>query len=170
MPTAPPVSAPDEPEVETSAIETTVVGDTTVLSVAKLPDPPEKPRFVQRRIHYRQDTDMFARINVPWEMTVQLVDISIAGARFDRQLPCTPGIPIQFVIEVPSMGDVPILGTVVWMHDGNCGVRFDMILGQKGKALEAELLEQERKHLKTRAHPAKSPGSAVEQPDQTTES
>jgi PilZ domain len=159
MPTAT-LEVPDDVEDEDAPrLETTVIGDTSVVGVPKLEQPPEKERFVQRRIHYRQNTDMFARIHVPWEVTVQLVDISIAGARFDRQLPCSPDIPIQFVIEVPALGDVPVVGTVVWMKDGHCGIKFDTILGQKGKALEAELLEQERKHLATRAHPTKVPGA-----------
>jgi hypothetical protein len=162
MPTAT-LEGPEVVEDEDSPrLETTVVGDTPVVGVPKLDKPPEKERFVQRRINYRQNTDMFARIHVPWEVTVQLVDISIAGARFDRQLPCSPDIPIQFVIEVAKLGDVPVVGTIVWMKDGHCGVRFDTILGQKGKALEAELLEQERKHLATRAHPVKVPGAPLE--------
>jgi hypothetical protein len=169
MPTAT-AEAPELEEPEGSPLlETTVVGDTPVVGVPKLEAPPEKERFVQRRIHYRQNTDMFARVHVPWEATVQLIDISIAGARFDRHLPCTPGVPIQFVIEVPKLGDVPIVGTVVWMKDGHCGVRFDTILGQKGKALEAELLEQERKHLSTRAHPTKVPGAPPDATDAAAE-
>ena len=169
MPTAT-AEVPDVVEDEDAPrLETTVINDTPVVGVPKLEQPPEKERFVQRRVHYRQNTDMFARIHVPWEVTVQLVDISIAGARFDRQLPCSPDVPIQFVIEVPKLGDVPVVGTVVWMKDGHCGVRFDTILGQKGKALEAELLEQERKHLATRAHPTKVPGAPADGTDAPSE-
>lgn len=109
-------------------------------------------RSVQRRANFRVKTKLWARIHLPMKMTVQLVDLSLGGARFDRELPCTPGVPLAFAIEVPELGDVAVTGTVVWTDSeaGTTGVQFTEMVGERAKPLQEALLAEERRNLRGR--------------------
>lgn len=96
----------------------------------------------QLREHARSRSNLWARINLPMTMSVQLVDISLGGARFARELPCTPGVPIAFVLEVPGLGKVPITATVVWVDDSGTGVRFTGMAGERADALRQRLMAE----------------------------
>ena len=108
----------------------------------------------QRRANYRIKADWWVRIHVPWEVATQLVDISLSGARFMGELPCTPGVPLSFVLEVPDIGDVPFDAEVVWVGSGASGVRFTGVNNQRSELLREALLAEERKLLREKAHPA----------------
>jgi len=107
----------------------------------------------QRRENYRVPTDWWVRINVPWEVTTQLADISLSGARFHGELPCTPGVPIGFALEVPKVGDVPFTAEVVWIRRGQTGVRFTDVPGKRAQLLREALVDEERRILAARCHP-----------------
>jgi c-di-GMP-binding flagellar brake protein YcgR len=106
----------------------------------------------QRRENYRIRTDWWVRVNVPWKLTTQLVDISLSGARFMGELPCTPGVPIGFALEVPGAGDVPFSAEVVWIGRGETGVRFTDVPGKRAQLLREALLAEERRVLRDRVH------------------
>ncbi len=115
-----------------------------------------------KRRHHRIKTDWWVRINVPWEVSTQIVDISLSGARFKGELPCTPGVPIAFALEVPGIGDVPFTADVVWVRHGASGVQFTGVTGSRAKLLREALLEEERRVLRERCHPASPMWEAVE--------
>jgi hypothetical protein len=107
----------------------------------------------QRRENYRIQTDWWVRINVPWQVTTQIMDISLSGARFVGELPCTPGVPIGFALEVPGAGDVPFTAEVVWITQGQTGVRFTDVPGKRAQILREALVAEERRILRERCHP-----------------
>ncbi len=115
-----------------------------------------------RRRHHRIKTDWWVRVNVPWEVSTQVVDISLSGARFKGELPCTPGVPIAFALEVPGVGDVPFTADVVWVRHGASGVQFTGVTGSRAKMLREALLEEERRVLRERCHPVSAMWEAVE--------
>ena len=69
-------------------------------------------------------------VDEPMELYCELVDISVLGLRFDRELPCTPGVEIAFRLEVPTYGATPkpeeleLFAEVVRVDDGFTGLRF----------------------------------------------
>lgn len=110
----------------------------------------------QRRENYRVQTDWWVRINVPWEVTTQIADISLSGARLIGELPCTPGVPIGFALEVPNVGDVPFTADVVWVRKDHTGLRFTDIPGKRAQLLREALVDEERRILAERCHPVPS--------------
>jgi len=107
----------------------------------------------QRRENYRVPTDWWVRLNIPMDLTTQIADISLSGARFIGELPCTPGVPIGFALEVPGVGDVPITADVVWVHKGHTGVRFTDVVGKRAQLLREALIDEERRILAEKCHP-----------------
>jgi hypothetical protein len=105
------------------------------------------------RENFRVQTDWWVRINVPWEVATQVMDISLSGARLVGELPCTPGIPIGFALEVPGVGDVPFTADVVWIGNGESGVRFTDVPGKRAQILREALVDEERRILRDRCHP-----------------
>ncbi len=114
------------------------------------------------RKHHRIKTDWWVRINVPWEVSTQVIDISLGGAQLTGELPCTPGVPIGFALEVPGVGDVPFTAEVVWISKGASGIRFTGVTGSRAKLLREALLDEERRILRERCHPVGPIWEAVE--------
>jgi hypothetical protein len=69
-------------------------------------------------------------VDEPMELYCELVDISVLGLRFDRELPCSPGVEVEFRLEVPTYGATPkpeeleLFAEVVRVDDGFTGLRF----------------------------------------------
>ncbi len=105
------------------------------------------------RENFRVQTDWWVRINVPWEVATQIMDISLSGARLLGELPCTPGVPIGFALEVPGVGDVPFTAEVVWIRSGESGVRFTDVPGKRAQILREALVDEERRILRERCRP-----------------
>ncbi len=90
---------------------------------------PEIPP-AQRRKAFRVDMRMPAYIVSPFELYCEVQDISVLGVRFDREFPCTPGIVVDIVIEVPNFGasleleKIELDATVVRTAEGMTAVEF----------------------------------------------
>jgi hypothetical protein len=84
----------------------------------------------QRREAFRVSMTLPVYVDEPMELYCELVDISVLGLRFDRELPCSPGIQIAFRLEVPTYGATPrpeqheLFAEVVRVEDGYTGLRF----------------------------------------------
>ncbi|HWD69365.1 MAG TPA: PilZ domain-containing protein [Solirubrobacteraceae bacterium] len=84
----------------------------------------------QRRDAFRVSMGLPVYVDEPMELYCELVDISVLGLRFDRELPCSPGVEIAFRVEVPTYGATPkpeeleLFAEVVRVDDGFTGLRF----------------------------------------------
>lgn len=107
---------------------------------------------VHQRSSYRVPSNLWAHINLPMQMSVQLLDISLGGARLGRELPCTPGVPIALGLELPGHGPVGIRARVVWVDNGQSGIEFTDVLGERADILRATLLAEDHKHQRSRIH------------------
>ncbi len=69
-------------------------------------------------------------VDAPMETYCELVDVSLLGLRFDRELPCSPGVAIDFRLVIPTYGATPkpeeleLYAQVVRVEDGFTGLRF----------------------------------------------
>jgi hypothetical protein len=54
----------------------------------------------QRRDAFRVSMNLPVYVDEPMELYCELVDISVLGLRFDRELPCSPGVEVEFRLEV----------------------------------------------------------------------
>jgi hypothetical protein len=91
----------------------------------------------QRREAFRIGMNMPVYVDEPMETYCELVDISVLGLRFDRELPCTPGVKVYFRLVIPSYGATPkpteveLSAEVVRVEDGFTGLRLiDLQLDQ----------------------------------------
>jgi len=100
---------------------------------------------VHQRAAYRVPSNLWAHINLPMQMSVQLVDISLGGARLSRELPCTAGVPIAFGLELPGHGPVGIHARVAWVANGQTGIQFTNMLGTRADLLRAALTAEDHK-------------------------
>lgn len=57
--------------------------------------------------------------------SVDLVDLSLTGAKLRG-----PGLPAEGQDVLVRIGEFEGFGTIVWCHDGQCGVEFDIALGE----------------------------------------
>lgn len=84
----------------------------------------------QRRDAFRVSMNLPVYVDAPMELYCELVDISVLGLRLDRELPCTPGVAIDFRLEIPTYGATPkpveleLYARVVRVDDGFTGLRF----------------------------------------------
>ena len=84
----------------------------------------------QRREAFRVSMNLPVYVDEPMELYCELVDISVLGLRFDRELPCSPGVEVEFRLEVPTYGATPkpeeleLFAEVVRVEDGFTGLRF----------------------------------------------
>ena len=84
----------------------------------------------QRREAFRVSMNLPVYIDAPMELYCELVDISVLGLRFDRELPCTPGVTVGFRLVIPTYGATPkpdeleLHAQVVRVEDGFTGLRF----------------------------------------------
>src|SRR5579875_1765167 len=61
----------------------------------------------QRRGAFRVAMRMPVYVDAPMQSYCELVDISVLGLRLDAELPCTPGVLVDFRLVVPSYGATP---------------------------------------------------------------
>lgn len=108
----------------------------------------EQAQFLrQRRAAHRVDTQLRARVEHPLHATtVQLVDLSLSGARLDRALQCAVGSVLSLVVEL-SGGDVPLACEVVWIANDQTGVRFRQLSPVDAGALRDALMRAELRNL-----------------------
>ena len=83
------------------------------------------------------------------QMYCELVDISVLGARLDRELPCTPGVKIHFTLEIPNYGigkpeELELQGVVVRVNGGNTGLRFAELTPDQTREVRDLVNEQQR--------------------------
>jgi hypothetical protein len=89
-------------------------------------------------------------LDSPMQLFCELVDMSVLGARFDRELPCTPGIRIRFRIHIPAYGASPepeeleLTAEVVRVEYGDTGVRFVELDGEQARAVRRVVSERQR--------------------------
>jgi hypothetical protein len=106
-----------------------------------------------RRAACRVTMPMHVHVESPVQMFCELRDISVIGAAFDRELPCTPGIGIDFIFEVPTYGaslkpeSIKMHAEVVRVEDGVTGVRFSDLRGEEAKQIVRLVYDQQRRIL-----------------------
>ncbi len=108
------------------------------------------PFLRQRRATHRVDTQIWARVEHPLHATAQLVDLSLGGARVDQALQCAVGTVLSLVIELGS-GDMPLSGEVMWIADGQTGVRIRPLNPIDATALRDALMRAELRNRLGRA-------------------
>ncbi|HYV67147.1 MAG TPA: PilZ domain-containing protein [Myxococcales bacterium] len=88
-------------------------------------------RGIPARIGRRLATDEMVRLKRMGgsEHLVRLLDLSMGGARIGGGLPAslTPGSAVALTISPPEAGRAPEVtrGRIVWVEDGEAGVKFD---------------------------------------------
>jgi c-di-GMP-binding flagellar brake protein YcgR len=113
------------------------------------PADPGEHKGIQRREAFRVGMHLSVHVESPMKMYCELVDISILGARFDRELPCTPGVKIRFLLEIPNYGvdkpeELELRGEVVRVNGGNTGLRFVELTIEQTRAVRDLVNEQQR--------------------------
>jgi c-di-GMP-binding flagellar brake protein YcgR len=101
----------------------------------------------QRRENHRVQTRIWVRVEMPYQTTVELTDISLGGACLSGELPCMPGTKINLVLELPSIGDVAIAAEVVRVGNEQTGVHFRMLTAQDSEKLRSALMKAELRNL-----------------------
>jgi PilZ domain len=104
---------------------------------------------VQRREAFRVGMHLAVHVDSPMQMYCELIDISVLGARLDRELPCTPGVKIKFTLEIPNYGvekpeEIELRGEVVRVNGGNTGLRFVELTVDQTRAVRELVNEQQR--------------------------
>lgn len=113
----------------------------------------------QRREAFRIGMKMAVHVDAPMQCYCELVDISVLGMRIDRDLPCTPGVKIDFRLVIPSYGatlvpdELPLFAEVVRVEQDYTGLRFvDLTFGET-RAVR-ELVHDHQRRLLQAARPA----------------
>jgi hypothetical protein len=113
----------------------------------------------QRREAFRVGMNMPVYVDEPMELYCELVDISVLGLRFDRELPCTLGVMIEFRLEIPSYGATPrpeqldLLAEVLRLSAGFTGLRFPRLELEQMRAVR-ELVHGHQRRLLLAERPA----------------
>ena len=113
----------------------------------------------QRREAFRVQMSLPVYVDEPLELYCELVDISVLGLRFDRELPCSPGVQIAFRLEVPTYGATPkpeqheLFAAVVRVEDGYTGLRFLRLELDQTRAVR-ELVHGHQRRLLLAERPA----------------
>jgi hypothetical protein len=98
-------------------------------------------------------------VDEPMELYCELVDISVLGLRFDRELPCTPGVTITFRLEIPTYGATPkpeeieLFAEVLRIDGGFTGLRFVRLELDQTRAVR-ELVHGHQRRLLLAERPA----------------
>lgn len=98
-------------------------------------------------------------VDEPMELYCELVDISVLGLRFDRELPCPPGMTIEFRLEIPSYGATPkpeqleLFAEVLRIGRGFTGLRFPRLELDQTRAVR-ELVHGHQRRLLLAERPA----------------
>ena len=113
----------------------------------------------QRRDAFRIELNLPVYVDEPMELYCELVDVSVLGLRFDRELPCTPGIAIAFRLEIPTYGAKPkpdvieLFAEVVRIEHGYTGLRFLRLELEAGRAVR-DLVHGHQRRLLLAERPA----------------
>jgi c-di-GMP-binding flagellar brake protein YcgR len=114
-----------------------------------VPRDPERFFGLQRREAFRVGMRLAVHVESPMQLYCELIDISVLGARLDRELPCTPGVRIRFTLEIPSYGvdkphQIELQGAVVRVNGGNTGLRFTELTPEQTREVRELVNEQQR--------------------------
>jgi c-di-GMP-binding flagellar brake protein YcgR len=107
----------------------------------------------QRREAFRVRMNMPVHVDSPMKLYCEVVDISVLGVRFDRDLPCTPGVNITFRIVIPSYGatldlvEFELGAEVVRVGDHSTGVRFVEMTPGEARAIRELVHAHQRAQL-----------------------
>ncbi len=113
----------------------------------------------QRREAFRIAMSLAVFVDDPMELYCELVDISVLGLRLDRELPCTPGVQVEFRLEIPTYGatlkprEVGLCAEVVRVGDGFTGLRFVALEPSETRAVR-ELVHGQQRLLLLARRPA----------------
>jgi hypothetical protein len=113
----------------------------------------------QRREAFRVGMRLPVYVDEPMELYCELVDISVLGLRFDRELPCSPAVVIGFRLEIPTYGATPkpdeleLTAEVLRVDDGFTGLRFRHLQLEQMQAVR-ELVHGHQRRLLLAARPA----------------
>ena len=113
----------------------------------------------QRREAFRVGMKLPVYVDEPMELYCELVDISVLGLRLDRELPCAPGVMIEFRLEIPTYGAKPkpeqleLLAEVLRLDAGFTGLRFRRLELEQMRAVR-ELVHGYQRLLLLAARPA----------------
>lgn len=106
----------------------------------------------QRREAFRVGMRVAVHVESPMQMYAELVDISVLGARLDRELTCTPGVKISFLLELPNYGaslkpeELALQAEVVRVQHGHTGLRFTDLTPEQSRAVN-ELVNQRQRMI-----------------------
>ena len=98
-------------------------------------------------------------VDEPMECYCELVEISVLGLRFDRELPCTPGVKIHFRLVIPSYGatlnpeEMELAAEVVRVEDGFTGLKLTDLQLHQTRAVR-ELVHSHQRRLLLAERPA----------------
>ena len=107
----------------------------------------------QRRQAYRVNMRLPVHVDDPVKLFCEVVDISVLGVRFDRELPCTPGVTIEFRLEVPMYGavakpdEIELQAQVVRVDTYCTGLRFVNLDADADRAVRDLVNAQQRRML-----------------------
>jgi hypothetical protein len=113
----------------------------------------------QRRNAFRISMNLPVYVDAPMELYCELVDISVLGLCFDRELPCSPGVAIDFRLEIPTYGatrkpeELELYAQVVRVDDGFTGLRFLRLEMDQTRAVR-ELVHGHQRRLLLAERPA----------------
>jgi hypothetical protein len=92
-------------------------------------------------------------VDDPLQLFCEVVNISVLGVRFDRELPCTPGVTIEFRLEVPMYGatakpdEIELQAEVVRVDVYCTGLRFVNLDAEADRAVRELVNAQQRRML-----------------------
>ena len=113
----------------------------------------------QRREAFRVAMNMAVHVDHPMQLYCELVDISVLGLRIDRELPCTPGVMVEFRLLIPTYGAAPkptelsLCAEVVRVEGGFTGLRFAALEHDETRAVR-ELVHGHQRRLLLADRPA----------------
>jgi hypothetical protein len=113
----------------------------------------------QRREAFRVGMNLPVYVDEPMELYCELVDISVLGLRFDRELPCSPGVMVAFRLEIPSYGATPkpeqleLFAEVLRRGAGFTGLRFPRLELEQMRAVR-DLVHSHQRLLLLAERPA----------------
>ena len=116
-------------------------------------DNPDRRAGGQRREAFRIGMNLPVYVDDPMERYCELVDISVLGLRFDRELPCTPGVKIHFRLVIPSYGatldpeEMELAAEVVRVEEGFTGLRLIDLQLHQTRAVRALVHDHQRRLL-----------------------
>lgn len=96
---------------------------------------------------------MPVHVDAPMQLYCELVDISVLGLRLDRELPCSPGVAIDFRLVIPSYGatlkpnELDLCAEVVRVEGGFTGLRFVALDFEQTRAVRDLVNGQQRRML-----------------------